>query len=201
MNKERADRIVDSAFAAHGLNPRDRADRDGCDIVDVFKVRAVCLKVVELAEIECLYTAPAKRGAKPLARLRRIRHRPPKGNAKGGKRKDIGFYVRSAMEANVCRWLKWRRDRWHDTVTAFEYEPQRFEFPIQRGTTAYLPDFRVWEGEKSYYIEVKGWMDPKSKTALKRMKKYYPDIKIDVIDGKRYSNLSRKLGPLIPNWE
>lgn len=125
---------------------------------------------------------------------------PPKGNAKGGIRADLGHYVRSKMEANVERWLKWRRDVQHD-ITAYEYEPKRFKFPVKRGVTSYLPDFRVWESGMAYYIEVKGWMDPKSKTALKRMAKYYPEIKIELMNGPRYKRLSSHLGPLINHWE
>ena len=53
MDRERADRIVESAFAAYGLKAND------CDIVDIFKVREVCLKVVELVEIECQHSVPS----------------------------------------------------------------------------------------------------------------------------------------------
>jgi predicted nuclease of restriction endonuclease-like RecB superfamily len=53
----------------------------------------------------------------------------------------------------------------------FEFEPTVFAFPIKRGTKAYTPDFYI--KEKNIWVEVKGFLDPKSKIKLKRFKRYY----------------------------
>jgi len=53
----------------------------------------------------------------------------------------------------------------------FEFEPTVFAFPIKRGTKAYTPDFYI--KNKSIWIEVKGFLDDKSKIKLKRFKRYY----------------------------
>jgi len=52
-----------------------------------------------------------------------------------------------------------------------------------------------------YYYEVKGWMDARSKTKLKRMAKYHPEVRVIVFGKKEYTDLRRKLSKLIPNWE
>ena len=120
---------------------------------------------------------------------------------KQGKREDLGgLYVRSSWEANYARYLNWlisigEIDRW-------EYEPDEFEFTeIKRGTRFYLPDFKVFIGAEVEYHEVKGWMDKKSKTKLKRMAKYYPEVRVIVIDGDAYRALARDVKRLVPNWE
>lgn len=120
--------------------------------------------------------------------------------SQGGKRADLGFYVRSRMEANYCRYLQWLVAR--GAIQAWAYEPETFEFVgIKRGTRFYTPDFRVTECDgRILYHEVKGWMDPKSATQLKRMAKYYPEVRIVVIDGAAYRALAQ-WRRLIPHWE
>jgi hypothetical protein len=51
------------------------------------------------------------------------------------------------------------------------------------------------------YHEVKGWMDQKSRTRLKRMRKYFPVVIVHVIDRKVYTEIQNKLGGAIPGWE
>lgn len=91
-----------------------------------------------------------------------------KGNVyqhtKTGYREDIGLVLRSNWEANFARILKL-----YDID--FEFEPTVFAFPIKRGTKAYTPDFYI--NNKSIWIEVKGFLDDKSKIKLKRFKRYY----------------------------
>ena len=104
-----------------------------------------------------------------------------KGNSnkyKGGKREDLGgLFVRSGWEANYARYLNWMKER--GEIKDWKYEIERFEFPIKRGTRSYTPDFKVWEKDGSVvYHEVKGWITQKGRTRLKRMSKYYPEIKI-----------------------
>lgn len=119
----------------------------------------------------------------------------------GGFREDLGIYVRSRWEANYARYLNWLKEQ--GKVKEWQYEPETFEFPhIKRGTRFYTPDFKVvWADGTVEYHEVKGYMDQKSRTALKRMARYYPDVKIVVIDRSTYQDIRRKLCRVIPGWE
>ena len=92
------------------------------------------------------------------------------GNAfqytKTGFRKDIELNVRSSWEANFVRVLNiYRID--------FKFEPTVFPFPVKRGTKAYTPDFYLTGSDE--LIELKGYLDDKSKIKLKRFKRYFPD--------------------------
>lgn len=124
-------------------------------------------------------------------------------NIKTGKRTDLNnVFFRSGWEANYARYLNFLIK--HKQIYKWEYEPDRFIFEqVTRGTRSYCPDFKVWESSDSmpYYIEIKGWMSPKSQTQLKRMAKYYPDIKIILIKEKEYKAIKRDVQSLIPGWE
>jgi len=118
----------------------------------------------------------------------------------GGIRLDLGLYVRSRWEANYARYLTWLRSV--GEIHNWEYEPDTYEFPVKRGTRFYTPDFKVWTSKDRYeYHEVKGYMDQKSSTQLKRMAKYHPDEKIVVIDKDAYRGLAQDVKRLVPNWE
>jgi len=122
-------------------------------------------------------------------------------NSKSGKRADIGIFVRSAWEANYARYLNFLIEA--KKIKQWSYEKETFYFEnIKRGTRSYTPDFKVelLNGDIEYH-EVKGWMHPKGKTALSRMKKYHPKIKIVLIQKKEYEQIKRQLGSLIKNWE
>ena len=119
-----------------------------------------------------------------------------------GKRPDLGdLYVRSSWEANYARYLNWLVSI--GEIKSWEYESEVFEFhAIKRGTRSYTPDFRVVNNDDSVeYHEVKGWMDQKSRTKLKRMAKYYPEIKIVLIDEDVYKKLASDVRMFIPEWE
>jgi len=120
--------------------------------------------------------------------------------AKGGIRDDLGHYVRSSWEANVARYLKFLIEK--GEIKKYEYEPDTFCFElIKRGNRSYTPDFKITEKNDSVlYWEVKGWMDKSSKVKLKRMAKYYPHIKIVLIEKKQYDEI-KKWKRLIPYWE
>lgn len=124
----------------------------------------------------------------------------PYSEIKRGFRKDIGISVRSRWEANTARYLNFLKRQ--KQIKDWKYECKTFEFPIKRGTRFYTPDFKITEnnGEIKYW-EIKGYMDKISKTKLKRMKKYYPDVKLRVIEGKEYKGLAKQLKGFIPNWE
>ena len=115
----------------------------------------------------------------------------------GGQR----IYARSRWEANYARYLEWLRDL--GEIAKWEHEPQVFWFlKIKRGTRSYLPDFRITENDASVaYHEVKGWMDPKSKTKIRRMERYYPDVKLIVVTSKNYKALEKIVSRMIVGWE
>lgn len=115
----------------------------------------------------------------------------------GGIRK---FY-RSRWEANYARFLEWRKQR--GEVAVWLHEPETFWFDgVKRGCVSYLPDFKVTlpNGDIEFH-EVKGWMDPASKTKIKRMKKYHPSVVLIVIDSKSYQKLERLMQKTVPEWE
>lgn len=126
----------------------------------------------------------------------------PKRMVKMGKRADLGLFVRSSWEANYARYLNWLVE--HKQIHRWEYEPDTFWFEgIKRGCVSYLPDFKIWEKKDSipYFVEVKGYMDQRSQTKLKRMKKYYPHVKIILIQRGEYAKLCKQFKGLISNWE
>lgn len=120
--------------------------------------------------------------------------------AKGGRREDLNMYFRSSWEANYARYLNFQVK--HGAIKEWHYEPKTFEFPVKRGSKFYTPDFLIINnnGSKEYH-EIKGYMDAQSKTKLKRMKKYYPEVKLYVIAKKEYYAIARKIKGFIPNWE
>lgn len=115
----------------------------------------------------------------------------------GGSR----IYFRSRWEANYARYLEWLRCK--GEIAAWEHEPETFWFEsIRRGVRSYLPDFLVTEtnGTQAYH-EVKGWMDSRSKTTIRRFRKFYPQHTLIVVDGTAYRAIERKASPLIGGWE
>lgn len=118
--------------------------------------------------------------------------------------RDIGgkdAFYRSRWEANFARYLEWLKVNGH--IQDWEHEPETFWFnAIKRGVRSYLPDFRVTETDgRIVYYEVKGYMDAKSKTKIKRFAKYYPDLELRVIKRKEYMEIQKRLGAVIPRWE
>ena len=89
-------------------------------------------------------------------------------------------------------------------IVRWEYEPDTFEFEgIKRGTRFYTPDFKVFfsDGHIEYH-EVKGWDYPKGITARKRFTKYFPHLKLVVINSDYFKEVRRKgIDKLISNWE
>lgn len=115
----------------------------------------------------------------------------------GGKRK----YYRSRWEANYARYLEFLKSQ--GEIKDWLHEPKVFWFDgIKRGCVSYLPDFLVVEKDGSEcYHEVKGWMDDRSKTKIKRMAKYFPDVRLIVIDSKAYKALSKTAAAIVPGWQ
>lgn len=105
---------------------------------------------------------------------------------------DKTLYFRSKWEANYALYLEFLKK--NGDIKDWTYEPLPFyEFPIRHGTTRYLPDFRVDTKEGVYYlVEVKGYTQGMVK--IRRMAKYFPKIKIEIVDSKSYNDLKKKLG-------
>lgn len=122
---------------------------------------------------------------------------------KQGIREDIGpEYFRSGWEANYARYLNFLIA--HNVIHSWKFEAQTFWFnEIKRGVRSYLPDFKVWERVHSepYFVEVKGYMDKRSATKLNRMRIYYPDVKLILVDKKEYRLLSDSFSRIIKHWE
>lgn len=135
-----------------------------------------------------MYGVPSPRGA---------------GRGKGGVREDIGHYVRSRWEANVCRiCLKMGRK--------YKYEPKRFYITINDVEYTYCPD--LYFPDKDLYYEIKGharssskWMC-KCKTCVKN-KKVIPaviekyGIHLILVGKYEYMRMKRIFVSRIPNWE
>ena len=114
---------------------------------------------------------------------------------RGGYREDLNKYFRSSWEANIARYLNFLHIKW-------EYEFKRFNFEeIDSGVLSYMPDFYL--SELDIWIEVKGWMDEKSKTRFKYFEKFYPEEnnKLILIERKRYNEIEKEFKYIVSNWE
>lgn len=120
---------------------------------------------------------------------------------KSGYREDLGpIFFRSAWEANYARYLNMLLAR--GEIEAWAYEPETFWFEaIRRGVRSYKPDFKITEGGLTYFVELKGWMDARSRTCLKRMAKYHPGVDLRLVGEKEYRALAKSVAAIIPNWE
>ncbi|WP_418360148.1 hypothetical protein [Sphingobacterium detergens] len=109
------------------------------------------------------------------------------------------IFCKSLYEINFAHYLNFLVA--NNAIQSWEYEPETFWFEgIKRGTNNYLPDFRVLENNGTYtYYEVKGYMDPKSATKIKRMAKYHSNIKLLIVDKPVYESIKKKR-TLIKNW-
>ena len=107
---------------------------------------------------------------------------PPKYNqfwAVFGEKPAI--YFRSSWEYYYAIFLE--KLRQEKKIIDWKHEPKNFWFPgIKRGVTGYLPDFCITHlNESEEWCEVKGYYDSKSQTKMKRMAKYYPEVKIRLV--------------------
>ena len=131
-----------------------------------------------------------------------------KGRSVTPKRSEQGWHTiggakkfyRSGWELKYAKYLEFLKSK--AMIQDWKYEPREFWFlKIKRGVRSYKPDFRVKQrGGVVEYHEVKGWMDPKSKTKLKRMAKYYPEVVVKVIDSKWFKENSPLLSGLVEGW-
>jgi len=82
-----------------------------------------------------------------------------------------GVKMRSSWERRFAQAMDSRGIEW-------VYEPQRFDL----GEVTYLPDFYV--PELGAYVEVKGWLDPKSQRRISLFREKYPDVPLIVVNGR-----------------
>ena len=109
------------------------------------------------------------------------------------------IYMRSKWERNYAFYLEWLKGL--GEIRGWEYEPDEFEFPIERGTRFYKPDFRITNKDGSVeFHEVKGHWTQKARTQVKRFRKYYPELKLVIIGKEAYRGIAEK-SALIPGWE
>ena len=106
-------------------------------------------------------------------RIRENNNHYEKGN--GGRREDLGHYVRSNWEANFARILKYQGK-------SYKYESKTFI--LSEGKT-YTPDFIVDE----IYYEIKGYWTPSSKEKFESFRKQYPEINVQIIESIQYDEL------------
>lgn len=113
----------------------------------------------------------------------------------GGKKK----YWRSGWERKYAKYLQWLKER--KEIKDWDFECETFWFlAIKRGTRSYLPDFKVTNIDGSIeYHEVKGYMDAKSKTKIKRMAKYHPEITLKIINGEWFKR-NKNLALIVKDW-
>lgn len=114
----------------------------------------------------------------------------------GGKR----FYARSEWERKYACLLECLKTSGH--ILDWEFEGTVFWFEgIRRGTNNYKPDFKVWMPDGTIeFREVKGFMDRKSKTKIRRMKKYHPDVKLRVFGKEWWKRHGKTLALCVPGW-
>lgn len=118
-----------------------------------------------------------------------IQHRAKEALSSWGKdgyRSDIGHYVRSRWEANVCRVLI-------RLGIQYSYEPETFRI----GAVAYTPDLRIGTG----YIEIKGYSTAKCIRKLEAFRQRFPDTSLHVIGPKEYEAMEREWSDRILEWE
>lgn len=111
------------------------------------------------------------------------------------------MYFRSKWEANYALYLDWLIRQ--GEIMDWEYEPlPRYDFIMYENGVpkvmglGYLPDFKVINNDDTFYlVEIKGYKQGMLK--LKRMKKYHPTIKIELVDSKEYAVLKKRVGKML----
>lgn len=111
-------------------------------------------------------------------------------HGRGGYREDLGHYVRSSWEANVCRLMKY-------FGVKYEYEKYWFEVECNKKKFRYAPDLYLPEFGK--YVEIKGFL-MKPESGLKILG-FIKDHNLILIGEQSYYILARQFMDLVPNWE
>lgn len=108
---------------------------------------------------------------------------------KVGVRQDIGFFVRSAWEANIIRIFRYMG-------LTIQYEPKCFS--LSDGRT-YCPDLFILEtGE---IVEIKGRWNRGAKEKVEKFQQEYPGISFDLIDPPVYNQYIKEFSNMGLNLE
>jgi len=113
---------------------------------------------------------------------------------------DQKIYFRSSWEYYYAIFLE--KLKQESKIITWRHEPRTFWFnDIKRGVRSYLPDFCITHlNGTEEWSEVKGYYDSKSQTKMKRMAKYYPEVKIRLVGAdwfKQNLKACKALEPLI----
>lgn len=103
------------------------------------------------------------------------------------------LFVRSRWDGNICAYLEYLKQT--GKIKRWAYENKTFWFKgVKRGTNNYKPDLWIEENDgREVYIEVKAYWTDKDTVKMKRMKKYFPDVKIFVLaDDKCFKRMAEK---------
>lgn len=121
------------------------------------------------------------------------------GKAQGGRRADLNDqYFRSSWEANYARFLNMCKIPWEYETKTYLFEKKTFIFQgkiqrlngVTRGSRRYICDFYLPRSDE--LIEIKGYMDPQSKTKLTRMARYFPEVKLTVVGKEFFQEVCKK---------
>lgn len=106
--------------------------------------------------------------------------------------KGLTFF-RSKWEANYALYLDFLIKQ--KVIKSWEFEAETFLFEkIKSGTRKYIPDFKVTMADGSIeFHEVKGFQVAKDRTKWRRMAKYFPGVKLVIIDKAFYNDLVKKM--------
>jgi hypothetical protein len=112
------------------------------------------------------------------------------------------IYFRSSWEYYYAIFLEKLKQQ--KKIKDYFHEPKCFWFEdIKRGVRSYLPDFLIIHLDGSEeWVETKGLMCNKSITKMKRMAKYYPNVKIRLVGSdwfKQNLKSCKALEPLFVN--
>lgn len=121
----------------------------------------------------------------------------PYSRCKGGYRDDIGHYVRSGWEADVCRIFHYHGK---------EYDYEAYTIKLNDGGNDLYWSIDIVDIDcflSPGLIEIKGWWDDKSKKKLRLLKEQRPGLyaKLLIIDRPKMKELIKKYGTVIDNWE
>jgi hypothetical protein len=110
------------------------------------------------------------------------------GRGRQGVREDLGHFVRSIWEANLCRIFKY-------CGIEYEYEKHRFDLD----DCVYICDF--YFPKFDVYVECKGYLYDDARDKLIKVLEKYPDKYFKLIDAEVYHTLAERYKRNIPNWE
>ena len=115
---------------------------------------------------------------------------PTIGRGRQGVREDLGHFVRSVWEANICRIFKY---------CGIDYEYESETCRINLGDSLYICDFYL--PKLNIFVECKGYLYEDAKIKYRKVLEKFPNIDWRVIDSEVYHILAKKYEKLIPEWE